>query len=160
MGELPIDPDVDLHDPAQRGQRVWDLALLAAIAAGGVLGAEARYGLSVWWHNEPDQWPGATFAINVSGSLLLGALMVILTELRSAPRLLRPFLGVGVLGGFTTFSTAMIDVHHLLAAGRPVAALAYLFASAAAALVAAAAGAALARCAAIAWAARRSRGST
>ncbi|MDQ3734978.1 MAG: CrcB family protein [Actinomycetota bacterium] len=134
--------------------------MLTAIAAGGVVGAEARYGLSTWWPNDPGHWPGTTFVINVSGSLLLGALMVVLTELKSAPRLARPFLGVGVLGGFTTFSTAMVDVHELLMAGHPTVAMAYLFGSAAAALAGVTAGSSAVRLLATARRSRGSRGGT
>ena len=48
----PVDPDVDLHIPAQRRVRSGDPAVLAAVAAGGVLGAEARYGLSALMPHE------------------------------------------------------------------------------------------------------------
>ena len=93
-------------------------------------------------------WPVTTFAINLAGSFLLGALMVVLTELLTAPhRLLRPFLGVGVLGGFTTFSTAMVEVPQLMGDGRPDLALLYLVGSAVGALLAAALGVLLARAA-------------
>lgn len=139
-GGMPTDPDIDLHVPAQRAERASDPALLGAIAAGGVVGAEARYALSLWWPNAAGQWPVATWWVNLSGSLLLGALMAVLSRMRIPHRLARPFLGVGVLGGYTTFSTAMVDVHDLLQAGRPGVAVAYLFGTAAAALLAVFAG--------------------
>jgi CrcB protein len=151
----PVDPDVDLHVPAQRRARAIDPAVLGVIAVGGVLGAEARFALERWFGTGDGAWPLATFGINLSGSLLLGALMVVLTELTSAHRLVRPFLGVGVLGGYTTFSTAMVEVPELMGAGRPGLALAYLVASAIGALLAAALGAAAAR--AVAASRRRTR---
>src|SRR4051794_26479310 len=121
---MAVDPDVDLHDPGQRAGRPLDPALLAAIAAGGVLGAEARYALGRWLPSPAGAWPAATWWINVVGSLLLGALMVVLTELTTPHRLARPFLGVGVLGGFTTFSTYAVDIQQLLGRQRPGPALA------------------------------------
>jgi fluoride exporter len=137
---MVVDPDVDLHDPVQRRERALDPALLAAVALGGVLGAEVRYALERLVDSPPDGWPWATFATNVVGSLLLGVLMGVLGRLRRPHRLARPFLGVGVLGGFTTFSTAMGDVPGLLTAGRPGLALLYLAGTALSALAAAAAG--------------------
>jgi fluoride exporter len=81
----------------------------------------------------------------------------VITELSSSPhRLVRPFLGVGILGGYTTFSTAMVDVHQLAVAGREGLALGYLAATVAAALVATFAGATLARTTGAAWTRRRS----
>jgi fluoride exporter len=141
----PVDPDVDLHVAAQRRTRALDPAVLAVIALGGVAGTEARFALERWLPAGHGDWPLTTFAINLGGSFLLGALMVVLTELTAAHPLLRPFLGVGVLGGFTTFSTAMVEVPQLLGAGRPALALAYLMGSAIGALLAAALGVALAR---------------
>jgi fluoride exporter len=150
----PVDSDVDLHVPAQRHQRNWDPAVLAAVAAGGVLGAEARYGLSLLLPHHPGQWPMATWVTNVSGCFLIGVLMVVLTELTSPHRLVRPFLGVGVLGGYTTFSTAMVDVQQLAQAGHEGAAFGYLGATLAAAVLAAFLGTRLARGSAV-WMLRR-----
>jgi CrcB protein len=153
----PIEPDVDRPAPALRRPRSWDPTVLAAIAAGGVLGAEARYGLGVLLPHAPGQWPWATWLINVSGCFLIGILMVIITELTSPHRLVRPFLGVGILGGYTTFSTAMVDVQQLALAGRDDAALGYLMATVTAAVAAAFAGVTLTRAAAALWLRRRAR---
>jgi CrcB protein len=71
--------------------------------------------------------------------------MVVITELASAHRLVRPFLGVGILGGYTTFSTAMVDVQQLALAGRGGPALGYLAATVLAALAATFLGATLTR---------------
>ena len=84
--------------------------VLLAVSAGGILGALARYGIGVAWPHEPGGFPWATWAINVTGCLLIGVLMVLLTRLAPERTLLRPFWGVGVLGGYTTFSTASVDV--------------------------------------------------
>ncbi|MCK2216354.1 fluoride efflux transporter CrcB [Actinomadura sp. ATCC 31491] len=153
MTERPIDPDVDLHVPAQRAELHWPV--LAAIAAGGALGALARYGAQSALPAPPGGFPWATFAVNVTGCLLIGVLMVVITEVRRAHRLVRPFLGVGVLGGYTTFSTYVVDVQRTLGAGAPVTALVYLAGTMAAALAAVATGMWLARRAAGARAAVR-----
>jgi fluoride exporter len=50
-------------------------------------------------------FPFDTSVVNVSGCLLIGVLMVSIVEVRRPHRLVRPFLGVGLLGGYTTFST-------------------------------------------------------
>jgi CrcB protein len=153
----PVDPDVDLHVPPHRRQRSWDPAVLAAVAAGGVLGAEARYGLSVLLPHEPGQWPMVTWLINISGCFLIGILMVAITELTSPHRLVRPFLGVGILGGYTTFSTAMVDVQQMALAGHGGAALGYLMATVIAAVAAAFAGVTLTRTSAALWLRHRTR---
>jgi CrcB protein len=134
----PTDPDVDLHDPRQRGE--LSPALLAVIAAGGAVGALARFGLSHLLPHATGTWPFATWLTNVSGCLLIGVLMVLVTELWPNQRYLRPFFGVGALGGYTTFSTAMVDVRDLVLGGAPGLALLYLGGTAVTALVATAAG--------------------
>jgi fluoride exporter len=107
------------------------------VAAGGVLGALARYGLGVAFPRQPTGFPWATFGVNVSGCALIGVLVVLVTEAFPAHPLLRPFLGTGVLGGYTTFSTYVVDAERLVHAGAPGTALAYLGGTLAGALVAA-----------------------
>ena len=120
----PTDPDVDLHVPTMRTE--LHAPVLAAISAGGVVGALARYGLATAWPHPPHGFPWSTFVINVTGCFLIGALMVIVTEVVTHKPLLRPFLGVGVLGGYTTFSTYIVDIQRTATAGAPLVALGYL----------------------------------
>ena len=109
--------------------------VLAVIALGGVLGALTRYGVGLLQPHGPQDFPWVTLEINAVGCLLIGALMVAITELTSPHRLARPFLGVGILGGFTTFSTYSVDVQQLLVLQRPGLAMAYLCGTVFAALV-------------------------
>lgn len=132
-----IDPDVDLRDPVQRAEthpHAWDL--LAVIAAGGVVGAEARYGIDRAVPYGASGFPWATLLINVVGCLLIGVLMVTVLELSSPHRLVRPFLGVGLLGGFTTFSTFAVDAERLVRLHHPLLALGYVATSLVSCLVA------------------------
>lgn len=101
-------------------------AVLAAVAAGGVLGAEARAGLAALWPTPSGGFPIGTLVINVTGCLLIGVLLVLVTEAGRGHPLARPFLGVGVLGGYTTFSGYAVDAHRLLAGGHVATALAAL----------------------------------
>ena len=71
-------------------------------------------------------FPASTLAINVLGCALIGVLMVLITDGWSRQRLLRPFLGTGVLGGFTTFSTYTVDIQRLVGGAHPGPALLYL----------------------------------
>lgn len=122
-----VDSDVDLHDPTQRREtrpRLWDLVLAAAV--GGIVGAECRYGVGVAVPHDADAFPWSTVLINASGCLVIGALMVVLLELTSPHRLARPFLGVGILGGYTTYSTFAVDVQRLVVDHRPAIALGYV----------------------------------
>ncbi|MEU8179492.1 CrcB family protein [Micromonospora sp. NPDC049044] len=131
------DPDVDLRVSADRGELAARPATtLAAIAAGGVLGALARAGLQHAVPHPPTGFAWATFGVNTSGCLLIGVLMAVLGHLGGGHPLARPFLGVGVLGGFTTFSTYAVDVQQTIVAGVPGTALAYLAATLLGALVA------------------------
>jgi fluoride exporter len=120
-------------------------AVLGAVSLGGTLGALGRYGLATAWPHRPGRFPWATFVTNISGCLLIGVLMVLITEVWAAHRLLRPFLGVGVLGGYTTFSTYSVEIQQLVAAGAARTALAYLAGTLAAALAAGYLGIALTR---------------
>ncbi len=108
------DPDVaDTPDSTHRSRA----ALLLVIAAGGALGAVARYAAGQAWPTGDASFPLTTLLVNVVGCALMGMLMVLVTEPRPAPALVRPFLGTGVLGGFTTFSTYAVDADRLLRLG-------------------------------------------
>ena len=130
--ELPVDPDVPEQAPAsarrRRAVRVlrdrWDILLV--IAAGGALGSLARWAVTTAIPHAPDGIPWATLLENVTGAFILGALMVLILDFWPPSRYLRPFLGVGVLGGYTTFSTYMLDTRTLLTEGRVPAAFGYL----------------------------------
>ena len=119
--------------------------MLAAVAGGGVVGAEARYGLAVALPHPPGAWPWATLLANVSGCVLIGVLMVLVTERYRPHPLVRPLLGVGVLGGYTTFSTYAVDAVTTAGAGRPGLALLHVAVTPLLALVAAATGSAATR---------------
>lgn len=150
----PTDPVAGRHQAEQRrgrGRRRRGPGVVAVIAVGGASGAIARYGVGVALPHRPDGLPWATLLVNVSGCLLIGVLMVLIVEVWVAHRLVRPFLGVGVLGGYTTFSTYTMEVQQLLHAGRPGLALAYLAITVVAALLAVQVGATLTRI----WAVRR-----
>jgi CrcB protein len=118
-------------------------SVLAVISVGGALGALARYGLGVAFPHAKGGFPWATLGVNVSGCLLIGVLMVLIAEVWPARRLIRPFVGTGILGGYTTFSTYVVDIQQLLAAGRPALAFGYLAVTVAGALAAVYAGGAV-----------------
>jgi fluoride exporter len=111
-------------------ERRAQAAVLAAVAAGGVAGAEARYGVGVALPHTDQQFPWSTLIVNLSGCLAIGMLMVLLLELTSPHHLARPFLGIGLLGGYTTFSTFSVETERLLRAHRAGVALLYVTASA------------------------------
>ncbi|MFB6939103.1 FluC/FEX family fluoride channel [Streptomyces chartreusis] len=110
--------------------------VVAVVAAGGAVGATARYALALGWPVQPGGFPWATFWTNVVGCAVIGVFMVIITEVSAAHRLVRPFFGTGVLGGFTTFSTYAVDIQRLVDDGCPRVGLAYLAATLVAALTA------------------------
>ena len=79
-----------------------------AIAVGGALGSMARHGVNVLVHGRWPmmRFPLATFVVNVTGCLVIGLLAGLIMSGRMSPRLYwREFVFVGILGGFTTFST-------------------------------------------------------
>src|SRR2546421_1520812 len=98
--------EVDFRAPARRrGLARRHGPIAGVVALGGGFGSVARYGLAEAWPTRPDAFPWATFTVNVLGCLLIGVLMVLITEVWSAHRLARPLLGGWGLGGVTTFST-------------------------------------------------------
>ena len=132
--QLPVDSDVELDRSSSRREQLrrdarWDVVLVVAV--GGALGTLARWGVAEAFHDDGPVtgFPWATFLVNVTGAFLLAVLMVVVTERRPDSRYVRPFLGVGVLGGYTTFSTAMADTHALVVADRGLLVAAYLVAT-------------------------------
>lgn len=118
---------------------------LLVVAVGGVAGACARYGIELAWPLASGGVPWATFLANVSGSLLLGVLMVCVREVEGVHPLLRPAVGAGLIGGFTTFSTYAVQSRDLLAEEAEWLGAAYLLGTLATALAAVVVGMLLAR---------------
>lgn len=84
------------------------------VALGGGLGAAGRYGVSLAAPARVGEWPFATFTINVAGSLLIGILGGWLATKGEASEQLRLLLGVGILGGFTTFSAFSLETMRMI----------------------------------------------
>jgi CrcB protein len=103
--------------------------VLLVIGLGGALGSLARYGVGRLLPWREDGFPWATFVENVSGGFALGVLLVFLLDVWPPHRYARPFLGVGLLGGYTTFSTYMLETRDLFAGDQAGTAVAYLFGS-------------------------------
>ncbi len=134
---FPIDPDLAPSDQAEptvtpprprRARRRSGRAqpdVLAVIALGGMLGASARYGIAQWLPTAHDGFPWATFWTNLSGSFLLGLLLVLLLERFPPTRLVRPFLATGILGAFTTMSTYEVETALLIKNGHAATGLLY-----------------------------------
>jgi CrcB protein len=106
------------------------------IAAGGAAGACGRYAASLAWPTPSGAFPWTTLAVNTTGCAAIGLLMVAVVEVRTVHPLVRPFLGTGVLGGYTTFSTYAVDAERLADGGRAVIVLGYLALTVVAALTA------------------------
>jgi CrcB protein len=110
-----------------------------AVAAGGALGTAARAGLLWAWPTRAAAFPATVFAANVAGAFALGLLLGWLGRKERPGRWASPFVTVGVLGSFTTFSTLVLDVASL-GGSRPWLALGYALASVIVGASAAAAG--------------------
>ena len=99
------------------------MPIVVGVALGGALGASARYGLDRLIERRSSAvFPWSTFTINVTGCFLIGVITAALVERHHLPAWLRVGLVVGVVGGYTTFSTfaqealELGEVHHAAAA--------------------------------------------
>jgi CrcB protein len=110
----------------RREHRKGQAAVIVVVSAGGALGASARYGAALLWPTAAGGFPWTTLLVNAVGCTVIGVFMVVITDVWAAHRLVRPFFGTGVLGGFTTFSTYAVDTQRLVDGGDPRSALAYL----------------------------------
>lgn len=122
------------------------LKVLAFVAAGGGLGAAGRYlGISLAGRLFGTGFPVGTLAVNVIGSVLMGVLVAAVALKFSLPQHWQAFFAVGVLGGFTTFSSFSLDVLTLYERGALMAAAGYAVASVVLAIAGIFAGMALTR---------------
>jgi len=103
---------------------------LTLIAFGGAIGALCRYWLGTAVHTMwPSKIPYGTLLINVSGSIVLGVLYVLVSERQILPVQWRPLVMVGFLGAFTTFSTFSVEVVNLMDNGHQLHAVIYFLLS-------------------------------
>ncbi len=106
------------------------MKVLLGIAAGGAVGAVLRYLVMSWvsriWGHE---FPIATLLVNVLGCFILGILVEMMALRWPLGDVMRAFLVVGIMGGFTTFSAFSLDVVVLAERGQMMAAFGYIMAS-------------------------------
>lgn len=127
------DPDPAEHagataTPARHRSRTQP-DVLAVIALGGMGGASARYGIAQLLPTPDGGFPWATFIENLTGSFLLGLLLVLLLERLPPSRYLRPFLATGVLASFTTMSTYQLETALLVKDGHALTGVVYALGS-------------------------------
>ena len=122
------------------------MPVLLAVTLGGALGSLARYGADRFIERRSfSLFPWSTFTINATGCLLIGVVVAALVDRHHTPAWVRAGLVMGVLGGYTTFSTLAQEGLSLLEDGRSGVALAYVAGSVATGLVAVYAGARIGR---------------
>jgi fluoride exporter len=106
------------------------MPVVVGVALGGALGASARWGVDRLIEERSESlFPWATFAINLSGCFLIGVITQALVERHHLPAWVRIGLVMGVIGGYTTFSTFAQEALGLLDAHDVAVALAYVVAS-------------------------------
>lgn len=137
---------VSAGPPRHRTRPVWQRPrILLAVAAGGIVGASARYELGLALATRPGTFPVSTFVINLTGSFFLGLTLTVILDRWRPTEYVRPFVATGVLGAYTTWSTFMVETDNLARKGHVAVAAAYAAASLAGGLAAVYAGILLAR---------------
>jgi fluoride exporter len=120
--------DDPLREPAVPRLGLSLFALLA-IACGGALGTLARFLLDTTFVEGPAHFPTVTLLINLSGSLAIGIFVPFVEKWTPRQPLLRPFLVVGILGGWTTYSALAVSAITLLQGGHVAPSVLYLAAT-------------------------------
>ncbi|MFD5563036.1 fluoride efflux transporter FluC [Kitasatospora griseola] len=132
LKDRPLRPPGHAHSEHAPGRQ---LPIVLAVAAGGGLGAVARYAVERAWVTSGTAFPWPILTVNAVGCTVMGALMTVLTaRFPQAKKLAGALLGTGFLGGFTTFSHYENGVRELFHAHAPGTAFAYLLLTVAAAL--------------------------
>ncbi len=121
------------------------LTKILSVAVGGAIGALARYGLNLLFAKTFAPFPFATFFINITGSFLIGFLLIFSQDKFPANENLRLLIIVGFLGAYTTFSTFEFETFELLQAKQSLLAILYVSLSFAVGLTAVFSGALMAR---------------
>lgn len=122
------------------------IAAIVVVALGGAIGSVARFLVGTWYVQRFGVgFPWATFGINVVGALLIGVVLQIAQVRADFSPYLRLFIAVGILGGFTTFSTFAYEIASLSREGLSLASVAYAVGSVAAGVLAVIAGLAIGR---------------
>lgn len=145
LRQLPLDPDVTAAEDAAHGpdappagafgarQRSgWPRIhwrSVVAVGVGGFFGGLARYGVGLLWSTPAGTFPYATFAVNACGAFLLALLLVLVLDVLPPTTYLRPALGTGFCGAYTTFSSVVVSSNQLVADGSSSLAAGYLAAS-------------------------------
>jgi fluoride exporter len=119
----------DLLDESALPVLGLSLFTIVAIAVGGAVGTVARYLLEATFPAGAGQFPWTTLIINLSGSLAIGFLVPLLEASSARAPLLRPFILIGFLGGWTTYSTLAVEATLLVKHGALGQCLAYLVAT-------------------------------
>lgn len=105
------------------------MGTVVAVGVGGGLGALARYYIAGMIQSAATAFPWGIFIVNISGGLLMGLIVEASALKLNLPPDLRAFLTVGILGGYTTFSTFSLDSALLLQKGAYLQAAAYMIGS-------------------------------
>ena len=161
--DLPLDPDIDTEEDRRhrteagspfaelRRRRLPRLHrdILVVVFAGGIVGGLARYGMTKAWPAPDAGFPWATFVVNTLGAFGLALLVALIADALAPRRLLRPAVGTGFFGAFTTFSSVVTTSDHLMAHGHAQTGWVYLGGSTLAALLAVSFGLSLGRAVAV-----------
>lgn len=126
---LAADPDPDAPVGVPRTPFRPDPVLVGCVALGGALGGTARYAVAQALPRVGTGFPWATLVVNLVGAAVLGFVLVALADRPPPADRWRAFLGTGVCGGFTTFSTLSVEAVLLTRDGAATTAVGYVVAS-------------------------------
>jgi fluoride exporter len=124
--DLPIDPDLATDAPSPP---TIEVRVVAVVFLGGCVGGLTRYAVGRHWPADSAQFPWATFWVNVTGAFALAVLVALVADARRPRWFLRPALGTGFLGAYTTFSALVTSVDLLAAHGHVGVGVAYAISS-------------------------------